>query len=276
MNELLANLSAFDPVVSVSADYLSRFIAREGLQAATGAAPARQGQIAVIPIQGVLTPKTGRSSYGAWTGMETLRADLRNAGNDGEVSAVVLRVDSPGGTVAGTAETAAEVTALTEKKPVIAIADTLTASAALWIASQATEFVAVPGADVGSIAAMTMHLDISKALDDFGVKITMVRSGPNKNETAPFGPLSQETLDHLQSRVNDAGEDFIKAVAAGRRTSQANVRDNFGKGRVFSATQALKLGMIDRIATYDETISALASKIQARASRRRASALFNT
>jgi signal peptide peptidase SppA len=275
VDDLLAHLASFDPVVALNSDYLARFILRESLQAAAGSAPARQGSISVIPIQGMLVPRGARSAYGSWQGMDTLRSQIRSAANDPEVAAIVLDIDSPGGTVAGTAETAAEVKAAAEKKPVHAVANALTASAAYWIGSQATQFNVTPGSDVGSIGAMVMHMDVSEALASMGIKVTVVKSAANKNETAPFGPLSEDTMAHLQSRVSDAGEEFIKAVASGRRTSQTNVRDNFGQGRMFAAGEAVKRGMADRVATLDETIAALAQGAQARSSRKRASALFD-
>jgi signal peptide peptidase SppA len=274
VDDLLAHLASFDPVVALNSDYLARFIVRESLQAATGSVPARQGGIAVIAMHGVLMPRGARSAYGSWQGMDSLRSQIRSTANDPDVAAMVIHADTPGGTVAGTAETAAEVKAAAAKKPVIVVADSLCASAGYWIGSQATEFVVSPGSDVGSIGAMVMHVDVSEALANLGVKVTVVKSAANKNETAPFGPLSEDTMAHLQARVAESGDEFIKAVASGRRTSQTDVRDNFGQGRMFGANEAVKRGMADRVATLDQTISDLAQKLQARASRKRATALF--
>jgi ClpP class serine protease len=131
------------------------------IEGASAAAPSTANKIALISVQGGLTPR------GSWFGssLDGLRSQIRRAANDADVAAIVLDIDSPGSTVAGTMETAAEVKAATTQKPVIAIANTLTASAAYWIGSQASEFVMAPSADVGSIGAMIPHQDVSGMLE---------------------------------------------------------------------------------------------------------------
>jgi ClpP class serine protease len=155
---------------------------------------------------------------------------------------------------------------------VIAIANTLAASAAYWIGSQASEFVMAPSADVGSIGAMILHQDVSGMLDQWGIKMTMIRSeqSPLKNEAHPFGPLSEDAQAFLQARANESGADFVKAVASGRRVTQTKVREEFGQGRVFSAREAVARGMADRVATLDQVIAGLAQKMPTRARRRSA------
>jgi signal peptide peptidase SppA len=210
----------------------------------------------------------GRSWFGS--SLDGLRSQIRRAANDGDVAAIVLDIDSPGGTVAGTMETAAEVKAATAQKPVIAIANTLAASAAYWIGSQASEFVMAPSAEVGSIGAMILHQDVSGMLEQWGIKMTMIRSeqSPLKNEAHPFGPLSEDAARFLQGRANDAGADFIKAVAGGRRVTQTKVREDFGQGRVFGAREAVARGMADRIATLDTVLAGLTQKMPAPSRRR--------
>jgi ClpP class serine protease len=105
-----------------------------------------------------------------------------------------------------------------------------------------------------------------------GVKLTMIRSeqSPLKNEAHPFGPLSEDAQGFLQQRANEAGADFIKAVASGRRVTQTKVREDFGQGRVYGAREAVARGMADRVATLDEVIAGLAQKMPARSRRRSA------
>ncbi|WP_166295316.1 S49 family peptidase [Bradyrhizobium sp. 2S1] len=175
----------------------------------------------------------------------------------------------------GTVEAATAVAAAAAKKPVVAIANTLAASAAYWIASQAGELVMTPSADVGSIGAMIMHQDISGWLDQVGIKMTIVRSeqSPNKNEAHPFAPLSDEARAYLQGRANEAGADFVKAVASGRRVSQTKVREEFGQGRMVGAREAVARGMADRIATLDQVIGGMLQQRSPRPNSRRRSAL---
>lgn len=274
IEDALTQIAAFDPVLALCEEHFPRFAVRSSVEIEASSAPSRSGNVAVIPIHGALLPRGGRGFFSSATGMDNLRAQIRAAANDGDISAIVLDVDSPGGTVAGTMETAAEVKLAASRKPVVAVANTLAASAAYWIASQASQLVMAPSADVGSIGAMVMHVDISKALDDLGVKITMMRSAPFKNEATPFSPLTDEAKTFYQERVDEAGADFVKAVAEGRRTSQANVRERFGQGRVYGAREALARGMVDRVATLDDVISGLIQKPSARMPRRRSALSF--
>ena len=129
-----------------------------------------------------------------------------------------------------------------------------------------------PSGDVGSIGAMILHQDVSGALDQWGVKMTIIRSeqSPLKNEAHPFAPLSDEANAFLQQRATEAGADFIKAVASGRGVTQTKVREDFGQGRVFSAREAVSRGMVDRVATLDDVIGGLAQKASIRGRRRSA------
>lgn len=272
INEALAYLAAFDPMLALCEDQFARFLARAMAERADAGdqAPARQGRIAVLPIAGPLLPRGGTSWFGAWRGMDSIRAQLGALAADSDVTAIVLDIDSPGGTVAGAAETAAAVAAAASKKKVIAVANPQAASAAYWIGSQASEFVAAPGAEVGSIGVLSMHADVSQALQQAGVTMSVIRSAKFKGEGMPFSPLSDDARAFMQSRVDEAHGDFVRAVAAGRRTTQADVKDNFGEGRTVSATSAVKAGMADRIATLDSVIAGLT---QPRAQQRRRSAL---
>jgi ClpP class serine protease len=104
----------------------------------------------------------------------------------------------------------------------------------------------------------------------------MIRSeqSPKKNEAHPFGPLSDDARAHLQSRVNDAGGAFIKAVASGRKVSQAKVKEEFGQGHMFGAREAVARGMADRVATLDQVVGSIVPAMPAR-SRRRSALMFD-
>jgi signal peptide peptidase SppA len=275
LRHVVGQLAAIDPAVAIElsamTDCLARSIAREQAAAATSV-PTQPSKIALISVSGPLTPR------GSWFGssLSGIAAQVARAASDPDVAAIILDIDSPGGTVAGTAEAAAAVADAATKKPVCACVNTLAASAAYWIASQASEIVMTPSADVGSIGAMVMHVDYGKALEDAGINVTMIRSeqSPKKNEAHPFGPLSEDAKANLQSRVNDAGADFIRAVASGRKVTQAKVKDEFGQGRMFGARDALARGMADRIGTLDQVISGMVAKMPTRASRRRSALAF--
>lgn len=272
LRNVLADISAIDAVVALDtaalADCLARISARDDAQAAAATVTTQANKVAVIQVAGPLTPR------GSWYGssLSGIAAAVTRAANDPDIAGIILDVDSPGGTVSGTPEAAAAVADAAGKKPCVACVNTLAASAAYWIASQASEVVMTPSADVGSIGAMIMHVDYGKALEDAGIGVTIIRSeqSPLKNEAHPFAPLSDEARGFLQKRANDAGADFIKAVAGGRKVTQAKVREEYGQGRVFGVREAMARGMADRVATMSDVISSMMPKPATRARRRSA------
>jgi signal peptide peptidase SppA len=279
LRQAIAQISGIDPVVAMDISAMIGGLvsveARAASLAATATAVASQpGKIALIGVYGGLTPR------GSWYGssLSGIAAAASRAAADSDIVGAIIDVDSPGGTVSGTMEAADAVASLAAKKPCVACVNTLAASAAYWIASQASEIVMTPSADVGSIGAMIMHQDVSGWLDQIGLKMTLIRSeqSPLKNEAHPFAPLSEEALGFLQSRANAAGADFIKAVASGRKVSQAKVREEFGQGRVFGVREALARGMADRSATFEQVVADMLPKPAGRAgvARRRSALAF--
>lgn len=216
----------------------------------------RDGSVAIIPLHGVMAQRRlpGASTGG---GADTTKvgAAIDKAAADTAHKAIILHVDSPGGSVSGTAELAAKVRAARDRKPVIAQVDSQAASAAYWVASQATEVVTTPGGLVGSIGVVTIHQDFSAALEAEGVRTTLISAGKYKVEGHPFGELDDDAREHFQSVVADAYSDFVDAVAGGRGTTAKAVESGYGQGRVLPARRALAAGMVDRIATFDETLA---------------------
>lgn len=215
---------------------------------------AIQGSVAVVPVVGaVMHRRADESSFGGTVSMQGLVQKLRAANAEPTVKSIILDVDSPGGSVDGVPEAAAEIASST--KPIVAVANTWAASAAYWLASQADELVVTPSGEVGSIGVYAMHEDLSKLLEQQGVTPTLVRAGDNKAQTHPYFPLSEAAKADLQKKVDAAAVRFDAAVAKGRAVSSLTVREKFGQGLMFSADEAVSLGMADRVATLDETIA---------------------
>lgn len=219
------------------------------------AKPSVQGKgpnkIAIIPIQGVLT-KDGPSYYG--TNYDTITNALESAGSDPDVKHIVLSVDSPGGEVTGLPETAALLAQVAKTKPVSAIVEGTSASAAYWLTSQANSVALTPSGEVGSVGVRMSHMDMSKMLDDYGIKITELYSGDFKTEWSPYKPLSEDAKADMQPRLEAAHNDFISAVAGGRgaRPSADIVSKRFGEGRMFSSGDAMKHGLVDSVQSARE------------------------
>lgn len=218
----------------------------------------RMGSIAVLPLHGPISQRGSFLSllFGC-TSVEAFSAAFRQVIMDDAVSAVVLDVDSPGGTVNGITELADELHAARGAKPIVAVANTLAASAAYWLATQADEVVVMPSAEVGSIGVFAVHQDFSRMLDAAGVATTLIAAGTFKTEANPFEPLGEEARAAIQERVDDYYSQFVAAVARGRGVSAAAVRGGFGEGRLVGARDAVALGMADRVGTMSDTLRRL-------------------
>lgn len=234
---------------------------RARLEAARSREPASVAsdrRVAVIPMRGVLAHRMGlfeESSGGS--SAEGIGRALHAAAADPSVETIVYDVDSPGGTVPGIQELAADMYALRGKKRQIAQVNSLAASAAYWLATQADEIVSTPSGSVGSIGVFAVHEDLSAALEQEGVKVTLVSAGRYKLEGNPLQALSEEGLAVMQQRVAAAYAQFVSDVARGRGVPAATVTAGYGEGRVLSASDAMAAGLIDRIATMDETLRAV-------------------
>ncbi len=220
----------------------------------------QRGVVGVIPLRGVIANRMGgmNESSGGMS-VERFRALFRQAMSTDSIHSIIVDVDSPGGTVAGVPEMAAEMLAARGTKPIIAQVDALCASAGYWLAACCDEIVATPSSLVGSVGIFTVREDVSEALEKAGVKVNVISAGKHKAESMPFFPLSEDARAHIQAQVDEAYDQFVKAVAAGRKVSPADVRNGYGKGRVISAKDALAEGMIDRIATLDQTVARLST-----------------
>lgn len=233
----------------------------------------RFGSVSVLPVYGVIEHRSDwMLELLGGTSIDGLREAFRAALGDPNVRAVVLDIDSPGGTVAGMTEFAAEVRAARGgSKPIVAVANTLAASAAYWLACQADELVVTPSGWVGSVGVYAVHQEVSRLLDEMGVTTTIISAGPHKTEGNEFVPLTDEARADIQGRVDEAYSQFLADVAAGRRVPVADVEANFGGGRVLVAKAAVKAGMADRVATLEQTVQRLGRAAVSAAPRTRAS-----
>ncbi len=245
------------------------FNAGWGMRASASArGPRTDRQVAVIPIRGLISHRpTLLSQIFGGTATRTVSRELRQALDDPSISSVMLDVDSPGGTVEGTVELADEIYKARGRKRIVAAVNATGASAAYWIASQATEVNVTPSGQIGSIGVVAMHEDISKAAEMEGVKISLISAGRYKTEANPFEALGADAREAMQAQVNFFYSAFVNAVARGRGVSASQVREGFGQGRMVSAQQAVDQGMADRVATSDHVLSRLSTSTVPRSSR---------
>lgn len=212
------------------------------------------GTVAIIRAAGPLMKAA--SSFGG-TSTIAMRRQIRAAAADSAISGILLLIDSPGGSVAGTQDLASEVKMATRKKPVWAFVDDLGASAAYWIASQANMiFANGTTALVGSIGAVMTVYDLSAAAEKEGVKAMVFATGPLKGAGTPGSKITDEQAAYFQGLIDAAQTNFDAAVKSGRGMSQTMLND-VRTGAVFPANVALAKGLIDGIRTLESTIDAL-------------------
>lgn len=231
-----------------------------------GRAAAKASTVAVVPITGLIAP---RETAWGWLfgeiGLDAIVAELRGLVADAGVQAIVLDIDSPGGSVYGVEEAASAVRALRTQKPIVAVANPLAASAAYWLLSAATEALVTPSGEVGSVGVYSLHLDFSRSLDAAGITPTLISAGPHKVEGNPYQPLGDEARDSLQASVDRYYGMFVAAVAKGRDVSVEDVRETFGGGRVLGAKAAQAARMVDGVGTVEDGIARAVALARGRA-----------
>ena len=264
MSGILTRWSAGEPpsdetMFQVNTDRVLRDTRKQMAAASTGSG------IAVLPLYGVVTQRgnmvddisgPGSSSTQQFTSV------LRQMLADDTVGQILIDIDSPGGSVYGVSELASEIIKARAQKPVIAVANSLAASAAYWIGCSASEFYVTPGGEVGSIGVWQAHFDYSKALEEDGVKPTLISAGKFKVEGNPYVPLDEQAQAFMQSRVDDYYNAFVEAVALGRGVSINDVKTGMGEGRVLGADAALAQNMVDGIATFDDVLAKMQASIR--------------
>lgn len=203
--------------------------------------------IAIIPIAGPIMKKS--SKYGGASSIET-RAAIRKAVTDENVQSILLHIDSPGGTVAGTADLAGDVKAANRVKPVYAHIDDLGASAAYWVASQARRITANPTGRIGSIGTLLVLEDTSGMYAKNGIKVHVISTGKFKGAGTDGVPITDDQLKMFQEGVDDLNAHFIAGVAEGRGMSVDEVTE-LADGQVRIAEKAKALGLIDDVVTLD-------------------------
>ncbi len=221
--------------------------------------------VAIISING---PLSSHSSW--WTrflgmvGYPDIRDALVNAAHNVNVDEILLDFDSPGGSASGIEDISNLITKVDKNfKPVTAYTKGTMASAAYWLASATREINSSKLASVGSIGVIATHFDVTKQLEQFGVKATVFRAGEFKALGGPYEELSDTAKEIIQGRLDKLYDAFITQVAMGRNVPESVVREKMAEGREFLGYEALKVGLVDSNMMLDEMVS----KIKSRSSR---------
>ncbi|MBI4778301.1 signal peptide peptidase SppA [Candidatus Desantisbacteria bacterium] len=217
-----------------------------------------QKKIAVVRIYGEISFQSQAEEMwgGSVKSADRIVKRLSAIKNDPSIKAVILRINSPGGTVAATQEIYNQIKELKKcnKKVVVSIGD-IGASGAYYVACPADKIVANAGSLIGSIGVI-MHLpEASNLLEKIGVNLRVIKSGQHKDIGSIARPMSEEEREILQGVIDDAYGQFYRAVKNGRQNISDNRLKELADGRIFTGQQAKKAGLIDEIGDYQQTIT---------------------
>jgi len=217
------------------------------------------GRVAVLPVRGVIM--SGKAT--PWLmGQGLVFSDdvvelISRAAGDPSIAALVLDIDSPGGSVVGSADIYA---ALEEfPKPIVASFGEVAASGGYYIACAADVIVVRPATTTGSIGVILSTTNYAGLLSKLGIQRQVIKSGAHKDQGAWHRPLTKEEIDMFQTMVDEAYQDFVQVVVRGRGLSEQDVRA-VADGRVFSGRQAVALGLADRLGDLDDAIEIAADR----------------
>ncbi|WP_456373369.1 signal peptide peptidase SppA [Thiolapillus sp.] len=184
---------------------------------------------------------------------------LRKAREDDKVKAVVLRVNSPGGSADASDIIQRETILLKKEKPLIVSMGTVAASGGYWISAYADEIYAEPNTITGSIGVFGMFLNIKKLVNEFGVKVETARTAPAADIFSLFRPKTEEELAVIQKFIDSIYDQFLDKVSEGRKLNRTAVHE-IAQGRVWSGKRAKKLGLVDKFGGLEDAIAAAADK----------------
>lgn len=214
-------------------------------------------KIAIIYASGEISGGDGDDNT---IGSDKISAALRKVRLDNKVKAVVLRVNSPGGSSLASAVIWREVQLIHKVKPIIVSMGDYAASGGYYISCAADSIIAEPNTITGSIGIFSILPNMQKFFNDkVGVTFDGVKTGKFADLGDISRPLTPEEHMILQTQVNRGYDEFTKAVADGRHKTQAYV-NSIGQGRVWTGSQALKLGLVDRLGNINDAVASAAKK----------------
>jgi len=214
--------------------------------------PVGGGAVAIIYAEGVIASSRS-GSMGTVSGVTPaqIKASLRRAANDPSVKAVVLRINSPGGSVVASNEIYQLLKDF--QKPVVVSMGETAASGGYYIACAAKWIVANPDTLTGSIGVISELPNAEELMKKIGVEIIVIKSGPVKDIGSPFRPMTDEEMKLWQAVIDQAYDGFVQVIVQGRGLSEDKVRQ-IADGRVYTGRQAKELGLVDQLGYLDDAV----------------------
>jgi protease-4 len=219
-------------------------------------------KIVLIDISGVISEEGSGGLIEQPDMVSQVKEELSRAKADKTVKGIILRVNSPGGTVTASDLIYHEIRRFKEetgKKVVASIVD-VGASGAYYISMAADRIMAHPTSVTGSIGVIMLHVNFQGLLEKIGVNAESIKSGPMKDLGSPIKPLSKEERDILQKIINSMYGRFLEVIIEGRKGLQPERIKELADGRVYTASEAREFGLVDEIGYLDQAINLVKSE----------------
>ncbi len=212
-------------------------------------------KIAIINIEGAIVGgRSGFGMFGLASGADDIARQIRRAGEDSSVKAIILRINSPGGSAAASQELHAEVCKAREKgKIVVASMSDVATSGGYYVACGADKIVANPGTITGSIGVIFSQLQYSELLERYGIRANVIKSGKYKDIGSPLRNMTAEERQILQDMIDDIYIQFVHAVAEGRHMNESEVLE-LADGRIITGRQAKEMGLVDELGNFQDAV----------------------
>lgn len=218
----------------------------------------RGGRIAVVYAEGEIVDGEGEPTE---IGGTKFSRELRKIRNDDNVKAVVLRVNSPGGSASASEVIQREIRLIKAVKPLVVSMGSYAASGGYWISADSDRIFAEPTTITGSIGVFGLQFDVQKLANNFGVTFDTVKTGKFADALTISRPKTPEEIAVLQRMVDWIYGEFVTKVAEGRKLTRAQVEE-IAQGRVWSGTEALRIGLVDELGGLDAAIAFAAEKAE--------------
>ncbi|HJN17095.1 MAG TPA: signal peptide peptidase SppA [Armatimonadota bacterium] len=216
----------------------------------------------MIKVTGVIsTISTVSPFFGSTSGSESICEQIRQAEKDRDTKALVLRINSPGGSAAGSQEIYAAIEEYKRKtgNPVIASMGDVAASGGYYVAAPCDRIMALPATMTGSIGVIFETIEYHQLMKNLGVEPHTITSGPFKDSGSPFRAMTPEDEEVFRAMIDDVFDQFVTAVVDGRGMEEEVVR-KLADGRVYTGRQAVENGLIDETGTFYDAIMLAATE----------------
>lgn len=213
--------------------------------------------IAIYKISGpLLTSGSWWSRYLGYAAYDDIRADLMQAAADPDVQEIMLYMGTPGGSVFGVTDASEALSKIRGIKPLYVYSQKNVASGGYWLAANAGTLIGSPESEWGSIGVIVTHFSYEKQLETEGIAVTVIKSSELKAVGGPYKDLTEKEVTHIKSQVDQYNDLFQEHV----KSSRPGVKLSSMKGETYIGTEALRMGLIDAVMSYDQTIEYIKSK----------------